>query len=153
MSAKMMTVLATGFVAIGMAGPLAAETSAEDALEYREAAMTALRGHIGAVSKIVRGLVKDHGFLQQHADALAAGAAELEHLFPAGSDVGESQALQAIWEDPEAFAAAVDKAKQATAEFSKVIAEGGDEAAIAAAFREVGGSCRGCHDDFRKSDD
>lgn len=153
MPAKVMTVLATALVAIGMAGPLAAETSAEDALEYRESAMTALRGHIGAVSKIVRGLVEDHGFLQKHADALASGAAELKHVFPAGSNVGESEALPVIWENPEAFAAALEKAKHATAEFSKVIAEGGDEAAIAAAFREVGGSCRGCHDDFRRSDD
>lgn len=153
MPAKMMTVLATALIAIGIAGPLAAETTAEDALEYRESAMTALRGHIGAISKIVRGLVEDHGFLQEHADALASGVAELEHVFPAGSDVGESDALPVIWENPEAFAAAVDKAKQATAEFSQVVAEGGDRAAVAAAFREVGGSCRGCHDDFRRSDD
>jgi len=153
MPVKVMAVLATALVAIGMAGPLAAETSAEDALEYRESAMTALRGHIGAVAKIVRGLVEDRGFLQKHADALASGAAELDHLFPAGSDVGDSEALPVIWENPEAFAATVDKAKQATAEFSKVIAEGGNRAAVAAAFREVGGSCRGCHDDFRRSDD
>jgi cytochrome c556 len=40
----------------------------------------------------------------------------------------------------------------ATAAFEAAAADGSPEE-IGAAFREVGMSCRGCHDDFRQSDD
>lgn len=129
-----------------------AETTPEDAYEYREAVMTSMRGHIGAASKVVRGLVDDNGFLVKHAQGLANGAAELSHIFPKGSDVEGSEALPAIWEDTEAFAAAIETNRTATAAFVEVAASG-DKAAIGAAFREVGKSCGGCHDNFRVDND
>ena len=100
----------------------------------------------------VRGLVDDHGFLEKHAEGLANGASELKHLFPAGSNVGESEALPVIWEKPEEFAEAIETAEQATAAFRDAVA-GGDRAAIGAAFRGVGAACKGCHDRFRLDND
>ncbi len=129
-----------------------ADTAPEDAKDYRTAVMTSLRGHVVAASMHVRGLVDGHDFLQKHADGLANGAAELRHLFPEGSDVDGSEALPAIWEEPEEFGRALEKAEQATASFREAVA-GGDEAAIGSAFREVGMACRGCHDRFRRDDD
>jgi cytochrome c556 len=129
-----------------------AETTAEDAKDYRISVMSSMGGHVGAISKHVRRLVDDHGFLAKHAEALANGAAELQYLFPSGSNVGDSEALPAIWEEPEEFAKAIAKAEKATAAFSEA-ASAGDEDAIAAAFREVGAACRDCHDRFRKDDD
>ncbi len=128
-----------------------ADTTAEDALDYRKAVMTALRGHIGASSMIARGLVDNDGHLVGHARGLAAGAAELNRIFPAGSNVGESGALPAIWEDAEGFAEAVAN-MQAAAEAFVEAAESGDAEAIGAAFRNVGMGCRGCHDNYRQQD-
>lgn len=129
-----------------------AEPAAEDARDYRIAIMTAMRGHIAAISMQLRELVEDHGFLAEHAKALASTAAELSHVFPPGSNVDDSEALPAIWEQPEQFAQAVAEVERATAAFSEV-ASSGDRQAIGAAFREVGAACRGCHDNFRKDDD
>ena len=114
--------------------------------------MTTLRGHIGAASMIARGLVDNNGQLLAHAEGLSNGAAELKNIFPEGSAVDDSEALPAIWGEPEKFAEAIDAIVAATAEFEDAAA-GGDPAAIGAAFRNVGMSCRGCHDNFRKSDD
>ena len=50
-------------IAMGMATQIHAETSAEDAYDYRIAIMTTLRGHLVASSMIVRGLVEDDGHL------------------------------------------------------------------------------------------
>jgi cytochrome c556 len=149
-----MPALAICLALAGAAMPVSAlaEPTAEDSKDYRIAIMTAMRGHIAAVSMQLRGLVEDHGFLAEHAKALASTAAELSHVFPPGSNVGESEALPAIWEQPEAFADAVAEAERATAAFSEAAASG-DRAATSAAFREVGAACRGCHDDFRKDDD
>jgi cytochrome c556 len=46
----------------------------------------------------------------------------------------------------------IAEAERATAAFSEAAAAG-DEDAIAAAFRDVGAACRGCHDRFREDDD
>jgi len=130
----------------------AADTTPDDAKDYRISVMTTLRGHIGAASMHVRGLVDDNGFLAAHAEGLANGAAELEHLFPAGSAVDDSQALPVIWEQPEDFQKAILTAKKATAAFSEAVAAGNKDA-IGAAFRDVGAACRGCHDRFRLDTD
>jgi cytochrome c556 len=131
--------------------PALADTTPEDALDYRKAVMTALRGHIGAASMIARGLVDNDGHLVSHARGLAAGAREMERIFQEGSNVGESEALPLIWEEPEAFSAAISKMQEATAAFVTA-AESGDSEAIGAAFRNVGMSCRGCHDNYRVQD-
>jgi cytochrome c556 len=141
--------LVSGFAVLPMA---IADPTPEDAKDYRTAVMTSLRGHVGAASMHVRGLVDDNGFLEKHAEGLANGASELKYLFPAGSNVGESEALPVIWEEPEEFAEAIETAEQATAAFRDAVA-GGDRAAIGAAFRDVGAACRGCHDRFRVADD
>ena len=129
-----------------------AETSSQDAADYRKSVMTALKGHVGASSMHVRGLVDGPEYLVKHARGLANGASELKTLFPAGSDVEGSDSLPAIWEEPEAFSAAIAKLVDATEKFVTA-AESGDKAAIGAAFRDVGGSCRGCHDKFRVPQD
>lgn len=129
-----------------------ADTTPEDAKAYRASVMTTLRGHVSAASMHVRELVDDNGFLKAHADGLANGAKELKYIFPAGSDVDDSEALPIIWEQPEEFQKAIGNAEKATEAFSEAVS-GGDRAAIAAAFRDVGAACRGCHDQFRLDTD
>ncbi len=137
---------------LGLSMQVVADTTPEDAKDYRTSIMTSLRGHIGATSMTVRGLVDDHGQLSSHAAGMANAVAELKYIFPEGSAVEDSEALPAIWEQPEKFAAAIKKAEEATAAFKEVVA-GGDKTAIGGAFRDVGMACRGCHDDFRVAHD
>jgi cytochrome c556 len=152
MRRKLVLAIAATISTLGLSFAVFADTTPQDAFEYRSAVMTSLRGHIVAVSKTVRGQVEDNGFLVKHAEGLANGVAEMEYIFQKGSDVTDSDALPVIWEDTEKFAAAIEQAKTATQAFVEVAASG-DRAAIGAAFRDVGGSCRGCHDNFRVSDD
>ncbi len=150
---KTATALVTSFcLAFTVASVTAQETVApEAAKDYRQTIMHALGAHASAISMHLRDLVGDHDFLGEHARSLANTAAELDHLFPAGSNVDDSEALPSIWEKPQEFARAVAKAKDATAALAE-IASSGDRDAIGAAFREVGASCRGCHDNFREDD-
>ncbi len=129
-----------------------ADTTPEDAYDYRTAIMESLRGHIRAASMSVRGLVEDRGQLVNHAKGLSNGVMEFDHLFAEGSNVGESEALPVIWEKPEEFAAAIDKVQDASAAFVAA-AESGDSERIGGAFRELGGACRNCHDQFRVAHD
>jgi cytochrome c556 len=146
------TAAAVAAALFGDATSAVADTAPEDAKDYRTAVMTSLRGHVAAASMHVRGLVDGREFLQKHADGLANGASELRYLFPEGSAVDDSEALPVIWEEPDDFAEAVEKAEQATAAFRESVASG-DTDAIQSAFREVGMACRGCHDRFRRDED
>lgn len=124
----------------------------ENYIKYRQAMMDAVGGHMGASTQIVRGKVDLQEDLQMHAKALAALNANLVRLFPQGSDFGETKATAAVWDEPDKFQQAADAARDATAAFASAV-EGGDAAAIAAAHKDVGKSCKGCHEDFRQKDD
>ena len=155
MQSKQYRTIALCAAAVTLAGysfSASAETSPQDAADYRVAVMTTLKGHIGAASMHVRGLVEGPEFLVKHAQGLANGASELDRLFPAGSNVEGSNSLPLIWEEPDEFATAIANLVSATDKLVQA-AEGGDPAEIGAAFREVGGSCKGCHDTFRKPND
>jgi cytochrome c556 len=149
---KLISILTAVAVTLGVSIHAAADTTPEDAADYRLAIMTSLRGHIGAASMTVRGLVDDRGQLVNHAQGIANSVMELGNIFPAGSNIADSEALPVIWEEPEEFAAAIMKAQDASLAFVEA-AESGDAEAIGGAFRELGGACRGCHDRFRIAHD
>lgn len=152
MHRKFLSIVTAVALMTGIPIQAGADTTPEDAYDYREAIMEAMRGHIRAASMTMRGLVEDRGQLLNHALAMANNAEEFDHLFAEGSNVGESEALPVIWEEPEEFAAAIEKVKEASAAFVEA-AESGDAERIGGAFRELGGSCRGCHDRFRVAHD
>lgn len=146
MPRKLLAAIITVTLASTISISASAEPSAEDAQKYRVSLMTILKGHVGAVSMIVRGIVEDDGHLVQHAEGLANSIGEMHRVFQAGSNVGDSEALPVIWEKPDEFAAALKAAEDASENFLEVVAGGGD---AGAAFRDLGKSCSGCHDNFR----
>jgi cytochrome c556 len=144
----------TAFAFAGLVA-LAATVSAdapENYIDYRQAVMKAIGGHMGASSQILRGRVAPEGALQVHADALAALNADLLRLFPEGSDFGETKARAEVWGDRDAFAKVATEAREATAAFAAAVA-GGDPASIGETHKAVSDSCKACHQDFRVKDD
>ena len=152
MTRKLISILTAVAVTLGISIHATADTTPEDAADYRIAIMTTLRGHIGAASMTVRGLVDDKGQLVNHAQGVANSTMELGNIFPEGSNVGESEALPVIWEEPEEFRAAIVKVQDASLEFVEAVAND-DAEAISGAFRNLGMACRGCHDRFRVAHD
>ena len=121
----------------------------EDAIKYRQAVMSTLAGHIGAITMIFGGKVEHQDYLLAHAEALASGAEQTAKLFPAGSGTGKTDALPLVWEDAAGFAKAAEAGKTATAALRDAV-KSGDKAAIGRSLKPVFDSCKGCHDRFRK---
>lgn len=145
---KIVTLITTLAFVLGFSLQAASEPGDEDSFKYRQSIMTALKGHAGALSMQTRGLAGEPRHAAKHASAIASLGAELRSVFPEGSKVHDSEALAAIWEKPDEFAAAIAVIEEAAAALGE-IADGGDMTAIGAAFRNVGKACKGCHDDFR----
>jgi cytochrome c556 len=120
----------------------------EDAVKYRQSAMALIGNHFG---RIYGQLKADKPNVQ----AIQSSAALVETLstlpfeaFVADSTLPNSKAKPEIWTDQEKFKAAAQKMQAAVAKLNTA-AKGGDVAAIKAAFGDAGGTCKGCHDDFR----
>lgn len=129
---------------------LSAQLSFADAeadIKYRKAVMKVVGGHMSGMGTILRdGVYADD--LAYHARGMANVAALVPSVFPAGSGEGKTDALPAIWEDEAAFKVAMDKFLIA-AKATGMAADTGDNGAIAGTLKALGGSCKGCHDDYQ----
>jgi cytochrome c556 len=144
--------LVASLVCLSLGSTAARAEEPENYIKYRQAMMSAIGGHMGASTQILRGKVAPEGDLDMHARALAELSAQLTRLFPEGSDFGETKAKAVIWENWDKFEQAADDTRQTSAAFAAAVA-GGDAGKIEAAHKELGKSCKGCHEDFRQKDD
>ena len=121
--------------------------ASEGDMDYRHHTMEAIGGHMQALADILRGKVDHVDHLPIHAAALASLAEITPTLFPPGSGGGDTEALPAIWENPEDFAEQLDAFKEAGAGLRAAAETGGD---VRAATQKLGQACKGCHDSYRK---
>ena len=142
----------TLFLICLLAAPLlqAQDFEPQGIIKYRQAVMTSIKGHNLAIKQIVSGKFPDHGQIPKHVEALGNLFGELDTLFPEGSDFGKTNAKDAIWDNPEKFAATIKKARAAYQTF-KAAAGSNDHKAIGKALKVFGkGSCGACHKSFKK---
>jgi cytochrome c556 len=154
------TRLAAGFAALvllaGAAGfvPGAHAQDMSKIIEYRRNVMKSLDAHTGDIVLILKGQVPygaDHVAAQ--AEAIHAMAALIPSLVPKGSgpEAGvETNALPAIWQEPDKFKALAAKLETESAKLIEV-AKTGDKQAIGAQVQVMGREgCGACHKEFRK---
>ncbi|MBC8267787.1 MAG: cytochrome c [Rhodospirillaceae bacterium] len=117
-------------------------------IKFRQSVMKAVGGTMGGLAAVLKGEAPS-----SHADPLAHTMYELSkvvpHLFPKGSDFGETAALLTIWEKPADFTMAVAAYQAAALNLSKVVHDF-DMGTFGPAFAALGKSCKGCHENFRK---
>lgn len=91
------------------------------------------------------------GQLRQNSATIAELAPQVQDWFPQGTgpDVGETEARVEIWQNPEDFAQRARNFNQAAQQFDRV-AQTDDLDAIRAAHRELGATCKACHDTYRE---
>jgi cytochrome c556 len=143
-----------GIASIAMiAVPFAAQAQfakVEDAVKYRQSALTVMGTHMGRVGAVVKGEKPYDKASVEHDVAIIETMSRLPwHAFPAGSDTANSKARPEIWKEQDKFKAAAEKMQGEVGKLS-VTAKSGDLNAIKSAFGGVGQSCKACHDDFRK---
>lgn len=148
---RAMAVLTALITAAACPGALAQDAGTpEDLVEYRQAVMSSLGGHAGALARILKGQV-DVDHVRRHAEAIAATAPVLDDIWWPNStyeDHDDTDALPAIWEQPDDFQSRIDRFQAAADDFVEA-AGTGERDAILEGFRALGDSCSGCHDNYR----
>lgn len=148
---KLMKV-ATLLVSIAIPSALIAQ-SAEDALEARHGYMKLLGNEMGKLSAMAKGEV---AYDEAAATAAAKNLATLTSYSPvslfidgtSSEDDDDSEALPAVWEKPDDFAAKFDDLSKVAADAPAAVAGGVEN--LGAEMAKLGGACKACHDDFRK---
>ena len=123
-----------------------------DLIKYRKAVYSSMKGHMAAISRILRGRLGEYtGHVINHAEAMHSMAKLLPELFPEGTDSGDTSARPSVWERPEEFRQAAQRLEQASADLAETV-RSGNVKAIRGKVGEVGQSCKGCHRQFRRRD-
>lgn len=121
----------------------------EDAIKYRKAAFTVMAAHFSRIGAMAQGKAP------WDAQAAAANMAVIDAVhklpftaFGEGTDQGETKAKPEVWKDAAGFKNANEKMYGEMAKLSAAVKTGSFDN-VKAAFGPVGGSCKGCHDDYR----
>jgi len=96
----------------------------------------------------------DFAALKKNAKIVNDGSIDQDQWFPKGSgpEAGKTAALPEIWTKPEDFKAA-QKAFADAAPKLLAAANASDIGAVRASFADVGKTCKGCHQSFRKPEE
>jgi cytochrome c556 len=153
------------FAALGQNGPPAAgpppggggppgpqKSPGERQVEYRQAVFTVMAGNFGPVAAQAGGKAPfDAADVQLRVPRVVAMAGMLGDAFPDSSkDVGGTKAKPEVWTNATKFAAALKDLQTKSAALATLVAsDKSNSPAFQKAVADVGGACKGCHDDFR----
>lgn len=121
----------------------------EDAIKYRQSALTVMGAHFGRVAAMANGRIPFDAKVAADNATIAESMSKLPWAgFVPGTD-GNTKAKPEIWSDNAKFRDASEKMQS---EMVKLVAatKTGNLDTIKAAVGATGGSCKGCHDNFRK---
>ncbi|WP_305989698.1 cytochrome c [Roseibium sp. MMSF_3544] len=148
--------IAFKFMAIGMVaglGIVGSVQAADDPITTRQDIMSSVGAAAGLGGGMMKGEVAYSPVAGKAAiAAMNAAAVSFGSFFPAGSDTGDTGALPAIWENADGFAAELAKFSAATGKAMEASGKDGpaDLDAFKAAMGPVFGTCKSCHETYRK---
>jgi cytochrome c556 len=122
----------------------------EQVIAYRQSLFKTIGWNFAPMGAMVKGSKPwDAAEFKRRSIAVAFAAVQLDEAFAAGSDRGAvTDALPAIWENPDDFAAKLKAFRQASNAL-RVAAAGGEQERIKTAFGEVRRTCGDCHESYR----
>ena len=137
---------------LGLVGAVA--QAAEDPIATRQAIMSSVGAAAGLGGGMMKGEIAYSPAAGKSAIAtMRAASLAYGDFFPPGSDQGDTNALPAVWNDPEGFQERLTRFASATEKAVEASGKDGpaDVEAFKAAFGPVLEVCKSCHETYRKS--
>lgn len=143
-------------VLVSLAGAVMAQQPAkpEDMIKFRKAGMSFMSWNMGRIKANIDGNFNKEQVVAAANVVASTASSEVFTLFGPGTD--KDAGNEKTRAKPEMLQDS-DKRKQAIANLAKEanelakVAAAGDAAAVRAQFGKVGGTCKDCHDDFRRN--
>lgn len=148
---KISTLFVLAATVVAFSAPASAQfAKAEDAVKYRKNALFVMQQNFGRVAAMAAGKAPFDAKVAADSAAVADFVAKLPWAaFGEGTDKGDTRAKPEIWKESAKFKEYADKMQ---AEMSKLsaAAKTGSLDNIKTAVSATGGTCKTCHDAFRK---
>lgn len=130
--------------------PVAAQyAKPEDAVKYRQAALTVLGNHMGRINEQLKSSSPNVQAIQTSAGVVEAMSKLPWDAFGHGTEsIGNTKARPELFKSEAKVKELADN-MQAEATKLNAVAKTGDVKAIRTQFGATGQSCKNCHDDFR----
>lgn len=149
---KLSNVIMLGLVAgLGFSG--AAAQASDDPIAARKAIMSSVGAAAGLGGGMMKGEIAYNPAAGKAAIAtVRAASLTFGDFFPAGSDQGDTGAAPTIWENADGFAAEIAKLSAAAESATAASGKSGpaDLEAFKAAMGPIFGTCKSCHETYRK---
>jgi len=138
---------------VTLAGTAAAQVKVEDAIKFRQSGYGFMAWNMGRIKMNVEGGQYNKDEVIKAANAIQAIAnSGMGALYVPGSDKGTgweaTRAKPGIFTDKEKVGKLAMAFNKEANEMAKVAATG-DAAAVGAQLGKLGGTCKGCHDDYK----
>jgi cytochrome c556 len=136
-------------VAVLASGAVLAQAKPEQLVKQRQAVMTLQGKYFGPMVGMMQGKVPFNAEVVQRNAGFLDNLSRMpwDGFDPSTKDV-KSAALPAIWSENAKWAEAAERLQNEANKLYQV-SRSGDEAAIKAQIKAVGGACGGCHEHFR----
>ncbi|MEP6966398.1 MAG: cytochrome c, partial [Polaromonas sp.] len=148
---KTFACLAAAMTLFALAAPASAQfAKAEDAIHYRQGALTVMGAHLGRLGDMVKGKVPFDAKAAQDNAAIVAEMARLPWAaFGPGTDKGgNTKAKPEIWTEQAKFKEHSDKLVVETGKLATA-SKTGNLDVLKTAFASTADTCKSCHDAFR----
>lgn len=120
----------------------------EEAIKYRQSIYEAIGAQMSAMGSILKGNVPHKDDLPLLAEGISTLSEAVPDIFPEGSGEGPTEALKAIWEEPDEFAGMIQDFQEAADNLAQQN-PAQDMSGFAGAFQSLGRTCKACHDRFK----
>jgi cytochrome c556 len=149
MKKRMVWILVVTVVVLLAGAAFAQFAKTEDAIKYRQSAMSVIGTHFSRMGAVVKGEAPyaKEGFEQNAMVVATLIPLPWDAFMVAGSDKGSLMKAEALAQKDKFMELA--KANQAEVAKLAAAAKGGDLNAIKPQFGAAGGSCKACHDLYR----
>ncbi len=148
---KSLASIALAAIAFGLSMPASAQfAKPEDAIKYRKSALSVMGAHFGRIGAMATGKAPFDGKAAAENADIALFMSRLPWAaFGEGTDKGETRAKPEIWTEQAKFKQAADKMQVEMGKLAAA-AKTNNLDNLKSAFTATAGSCKSCHDAFRK---
>lgn len=129
--------------------PVMAEDDSERVIKYRQYMMSAISQHYKSLKYLTSGKITQPEQWAPHVRSLNDLSKMVAGAFPEGSDFGETDAKEAIWENKDDFnQKAQDMVKVSDSMFT--LMKNNDRDGVSKQVTEIGKTCKSCHKKYRE---
>ena len=147
-----LAICAAALAGLGTSLPAAAQfAKPEDAIKYRQSALSVMGTHFGRIGAVVQGKAPyDPKATIENANIVLTMSRLPYVAFVEGSDKGgNTKAKPEIWKETDKFQAAAKELQEQAVKLDAA-AKSGNLDAIKVAFGDTAKACKACHDNFRE---